>query len=103
MMDSTRSRFFEKLIWLIPILVASGIFLTIFLNPAAIKDRLFFPVVVLFGMIAPLGGFWGIYQSIRNEKHPGKYIAIVMFVPFGFLWYYFERYRKSEGYTPDQL
>lgn len=82
------------LLWLTPILVASGIELIIWFNPASIKDQLFFPVVIIFGIIAPVGGLWGIYQSIRYEKSPWKYVAIIVLVPFGFVWYYFERYRK---------
>ena len=84
----------EVLAWLIPILVASGILLTICLNPAALKDRLFFPVLIVFGLVAPVGGMWAIYQSIRYEEYPWKCVAIVVFVPFGFTWYYFEKYRK---------
>lgn len=87
----------ETLVWLIPILVASAVFLAICLKPTAfMKDRVFFPLLIIYGLIAPVGGFWAIYQSIRYEKHPWKYVAIVVFIPFGFLWYLFERYRKAE-------
>ena len=83
------------LAWLIPILIASAVFLAICLDPAAfMRDSVFFPLLIAYGLIAPAGGFWAIYQSIRYESHPWRCVAIVMFVPFGFLWYYFERYRK---------
>lgn len=45
----------ETLFWLIPILVASGVSLTIWFNPAALQDQLFLPVLITFGLIAPIG------------------------------------------------
>ena len=50
-------------------------------------------LVVLFA-IAPLGGFWMIYKSIRCEKKPFP-IVFLAFIPFTFLWYYFERVRSG--------
>ena len=47
--------------------------------------------VALFG-IPPLGAFWMIYMSIRHEKNPLP-IVLLAFIPFTFLWYYFERVR----------
>ena len=85
----------KTLLWLIPILIGCGVFLTICINPSALKDRLFFPVLIMFGLIAPVGGLWAIYRCIRYEKTPWRYIAIVVFIPFGFLWYYFEKYRQG--------
>ena len=68
--------------------------LVICLKPTVfMKDRVFFPLLIIYGLIAPIGGLWAIYQSIRYEKHPWKCVAIVVLVPFGFLWYYFEKYR----------
>jgi hypothetical protein len=82
------------LAWLTPILIACGVFLVILVNPFALHDRVFLPVLVIFGLVAPVGGFWAIYQSIRYEKNPWKCILVVVFIPFGFVWYYFEKYRK---------
>lgn len=93
----------ETLLWLIPILIASGVFVVICVNPAALMGRLFFPVLIVFGLVGPIGAFWGIYQSIRYEQSPLKYSA-VMLIPLGFLWYYFERYKKRispSGVNPE--
>jgi hypothetical protein len=49
-------------------------------------------LVVPACILAPIGGWWAIYQCIRYERRPLKYIALVVFIPFGFVWYYFERY-----------
>lgn len=83
----------ETLLWLIPILIAFGVFVVICFNPAALMGRLFFPVIIVLGLVGPIGAFWGIYQSIRYEESPLKYSA-VMLIPLGFLWYYFEKYKK---------
>jgi len=95
-------RSLQILAWLIPILVASTLFLAVCLNPAAfMKDRVFFPLLIIYGLIAPVGGFWAIYQSIRYEKYPWKCVAIIVFVPLGFIWYYFEKYRKRVAQAED--
>ena len=84
----------DTFVWLIPILAASVVFLAINLKPKAfMKDGVFFPLLIIYGLIAPVGGIWAIYQCIRYEKHPWKQVVIVIFVPFGFVWYYFQRYR----------
>src|SRR5690349_16070219 len=95
-----------KLVWLVPILIASASFFAVYVRPAAfMNDRVFFSLLILYGLVAPRGGLWAIYQSIRYEKDPWKCIAVVVFVPFGFLWYWFERYQKrlkdSDGAVRD--
>ena len=61
-----------------------------------LHSRFFFLFVTPACVIAPIGGWWALYQCLRHESQHWKFIAIVMFVPMGFVWYYFERYRKSE-------
>lgn len=57
---------------------------------------LMFALVVLFG-IPPLGAFWMIYMSIRHEKNPFPMLLLALFIPFAFLWYYFERVRPGKS------
>ena len=52
-----------------------------------------FLIVVLFGA-PPVEGFWMMYMAIRYEKSPLGYTALA-FIPFTFLWYYFERVRPG--------
>ena len=59
-------------------------------NPAIL-----FLFVALFA-VPPLGAFWMIYMSIRYEKSPFSMILLA-FVPFTFLWYYFERVRNAKS------
>jgi len=53
-----------------------------------------FLFVALFG-IPPFGAFWMMYMSIRYEKNPLPLIVLA-FLPFTFLWYYFERVRPGK-------
>jgi hypothetical protein len=61
----------------------------------ASNPLMLFAVVVLF-VVPPLGAFWMIYMSIRYEKRPLPLILLALFVPFTFLWYYFERVRAGK-------
>jgi hypothetical protein len=51
--------------------------------------------VALFA-IPPFGAFWMMYQAIRHEKNPFPMIALA-FIPYTFLWYYFERIRPGKA------
>ena len=61
--------------------------------------------VILLAFIAmfaipPLGAFWMMYMSIRYEKSPLP-MVLLAFIPFSFLWYYFERIRVGRvGRSP---
>jgi len=61
-------------------------------NAPASSSLILFGFVILFA-IPPVGAFWMMYQSIRYEKKPLP-IVLLAFIPFSFLWYYFERVRS---------
>jgi hypothetical protein len=42
-----------------------------------------------------VGAFWMMYMSIRHEKSPLPMVMLA-FIPFTFLWYYFERFRAGK-------
>jgi hypothetical protein len=44
---------------------------------------------------SPLGAFWMAYMAIRYEKDPWPMVLLGLFVPFAFLWYYFERVKPG--------
>jgi hypothetical protein len=50
--------------------------------------------IALFA-IPPLGAFWMMYMSVRHEKSPLP-MVLLAFIPFTFLWYYFERVRAGK-------
>ena len=58
-------------------------------NPAVL-----FAFVALFA-VPPLGAFWMMYMSIRYDKNPAPMILLA-FIPFTFLWFYFERVRTGK-------
>jgi hypothetical protein len=86
----------HKLAWMLPIAYGFSI-VAIILSSWRFPDLLSRHSVQLFVapacIVAPIGGWWAIYQCVRYERNPGRYLMIVMFIPFGFAWYYFERYR----------
>jgi hypothetical protein len=51
-----------------------------------------FALVGLFA-IPCVGALWMMYISIRCEKKPLPLLLLAIFIPFSFLWYYFERVR----------
>lgn len=51
-------------------------------------------VVVVF-TASPIGAFWMLYTAIRYETHPLP-MVLMAFIPFSFLWYYFERVRPGK-------
>lgn len=39
---------------------------------------------------------WMLYQAIRYEIRPWRFI-LLSFLPFSFIWYYYERYSRRQG------
>ena len=60
----------------------------------ASQPIILFAFVILFAL-PPLGSFWMMYMSIRHEKKPLS-MVLLSFIPFTFLWYYFERVRECK-------
>jgi hypothetical protein len=58
------------------------------------ENPFFFFLVVVF-TAQPLGAFWMLYMAIRYEVHPLP-MVLLAFVPYAFLWYYFERVRPGK-------
>ena len=65
-------------------------------GPSPESNPLVAVAFVILYAIAPLGGFWMMYMSIRYEKNPWPMILLAL-IPFSFLWYYFERVRPRVG------
>jgi hypothetical protein len=57
------------------------------------------PVLVSLAVVvfaaSPIGAFWMLYVAIRYETHPLPMVPMA-FIPFSFLWYYFERVRPGK-------
>lgn len=64
-------------------------------------SRFEFPVIVAWvfaclSVVTNIGAFWMLYQSIRYEIVPLRFV-LLSFVPFSFVWYYYERYLRRHG------
>ena len=46
--------------------------------------------------LQPFFGIWMLYQAIRYEAKPLRYVLLVAFVPLSCVWYYVERYRPRK-------
>jgi hypothetical protein len=65
----------------------------------SLKTETFLSLAEFFGVATVLGniGFaWMFYQSARYEIRPFWFI-VLSFLPYSFVWYYFERYSKRTG------
>ena len=61
----------------------------------ASNPLMLFAIVALF-LVPPLGAFWMVYMSVRYEKAPLPLVLLAFFIPFTFVWYYFERVRARK-------
>lgn len=64
------------------------------MTPGAPPGSLFWPLTLAVFVIPPVGASWMLYLSIRHESHPLP-LVFLSFVPYAFLWYYFERVRTG--------
>ena len=57
-----------------------------------------YAVIVFFLLIfaTNIGGFWTIYQALRYEERPLKYLLIAL-IPFSFFWYLMARQRPGRS------
>lgn len=54
-------------------------------------------IYALVYFVSEVGGLWMIYQAIRYEVRPGRFVALA-FLPLSFIWYYYERYSRRTGH-----
>lgn len=52
--------------------------------------------LIAFFIFAPIGSFWMLYDCALREKPPILYYLIALFLPFAFVWYYFDRVRTRQ-------
>ena len=81
----------DDLFWLVPVVYGSVIVLGSFAGLFVHNPKLIWFAVPV-AVVAPIGGWWGVYQCIRYEKHPRNYLLVILLIPLGFLWYYQKRY-----------
>lgn len=79
----------------------NGVMAWVVFTPGRIRDPFaLFMLVILF--VAPnIGTIWMLYMAIRFERHSLPF-ALLAFVPYAFLWYYFQRVRPKKHLTREQ-
>lgn len=86
----------QSLWWAIPIAYGTAVLIAMFFlhssRVSGSQQNVLLWFIMPVAVIAPIGGWWAVYQCIRYEKNLGKYLAIVLLVPLGCFWYYQERY-----------
>ncbi len=55
----------------------------------------FVPVSIAVFVVPPIGAWWLVYMVIRKESRVFPMILLAL-VPYGFVWYYFERVRGGK-------
>jgi len=87
----------KNLVWVLTIVGLCALARWIVTGPAAFEGTLAATLASLFFLGASLGGFWMVFVVIRHQPKPLPYVFLA-FMPFVFLWYYFERYRGKSAH-----
>ncbi len=88
-----------KKFWWVPLSVGFVCFYAWFtIGSATPNPSIFILPIVLIVMLGNIGTFWMWYVAIRWEVRPLPFL-LLGFLPFSFLWYYFERYRGGRHKT----
>jgi hypothetical protein len=74
------------LAWFLPMLVLVVLFFGVSVRPGLMGNVFFAVSLFCLMMLANLGSYWMLYQSVRYEKRVGRH-ALLSFVPFMFVWY----------------
>lgn len=91
----------KLLLWVFSWLAVAGLLFWMIVNPDVPGKTLFVVLYTVLSAFMALGTLWMIYYSFQHEKSPWPMILLA-FVPFAFLWYYFERVRTGKYQESDQ-
>jgi hypothetical protein len=86
------------LLWILLGLAVTGIAFFMVISPWFPRNPVIESLVFVFFSAPSVGAFWMLYVAIRNERHPLP-IILLAFLPYTFLWYYFERVRPGKHRT----
>jgi len=82
--------------WIAIILVANVLHLFMFLHLNSETHPVATGIGIGIHFAACLGSFWMLYDwFIRRRRDKWKAWMWLFFVTWGFLWYYFEKYRRN--------
>lgn len=85
---------------LILVLLVSGALLVfagwVVLGSWAPKTTFGLSCLIAFFIFAPIGSLWMLYDCAVREKPPVLYYLMALFLPYAFVWYYFDRVRPRQ-------
>lgn len=82
----------KQLFWVLLGFSVTGLAFWMITMPGVRQSPPLMLLLIMVFVVPPFGSFWMMYMSIRLEAHPLKMILLA-FVPYTFVWYYFERVR----------
>ncbi len=88
----------KALLWILLGFIVAGLAFSVVISPWFPKNLVAESLIFVFFCAPAAGAFWMLYVATRNERHPFP-IILLAFVPYAFLWYYFERVRIGKHKT----
>lgn len=80
---------------LVLLLASTAGIVSVVLGPWSALDNAGVGLLALLVFVAPgVGTLWMLWSCIRYERRPLPFVLLA-FVPYAFLWYYFERVEPS--------
>ncbi len=86
----------KTLFWFLVSAILTGLAFGFVVSPWYPKNPIVVSLIVAFFGAPSIGALWMLYMAIRYEKHPLGTILLA-FLPYTFLWYYFERVRPRRA------
>jgi len=88
-------------LWVVLGLLVTGLAFWILTMPGVPHNPVLMFLIIVVFVVPPFGSFWMLYMSVRHERRPLP-MVLLAFIPYTFLWYYFERVRLRRGSRNDR-
>lgn len=88
----------KKLLWLLVIAALGVLCGWIVIGPWIPHNPFAMLLVIVLFTVPNIGALWMMYMAVRYEANPFPFVALA-FIPFSFLWYYFDRFRSGKHLT----
>jgi hypothetical protein len=92
----------KALLWILLAAGLNGLMAWVVFSRGAIKDPFALFLLLALFMTPNIGTIWMLYVVVRFEKHPLPFI-LLGFIPYAFLWYYFQRVRLRKHRTREEV
>lgn len=92
----------RKVPWVLLIARLTCLAAWIVLGPWYAKSQVELFLAGMFFLVPNIGTIWMLYVAVRFEKHPLPFVLLA-FIPYAFLWDYFERVRPGKHLTRESV